>query len=113
MITTVDKTIAEVQGTGVGQPVRRGQDTYVRTRGVVTAAYPTGGFYAFVIQTPGTGSGTDATPGASDAMYVFQKSGGVAGHVGDYVEVTGLVTEFGGLTELTYDPSDVNSAFAS
>ena len=80
---------------------------------MVTAAYPTGGFYAFVIQTPGTGSGTDATPGASDAVYVYQKSGGVAGHVGDYVEVTGLVTEFGGLTELTYDPATRTAASRS
>ena len=111
VITTVDKTIAEVQGTGTASPFAGDKNTYVRTRGVVTAAYPTGGFYSFVIQTPGTGSGTDGTPGASDALYVFQKSGGVAGHVGDYVEVTGLVTEFGGLTELTYDPSDSNSVF--
>ena len=109
--TTVDKTIAEVQGTGSSSPFAGDKFTYVRTRGVVTAAYPTGGFYAFVIQTPGSGSGDDATPGASDALYVFQKSGGVAGHVGDYVEVTGLVSEFGGLTELTYDPSDSHSAF--
>ena len=112
VITTVDKTIAEIQGTGSASPFAGDQNTYVRTRGVVTAAYPTGGFYAFVIQTPGTGSGTDATPGASDAVYVYQKSGGVAGHVGDYVEVTGLVTEFGGLTELTYDPSDSHSSVA-
>ncbi|GAA2144230.1 hypothetical protein GCM10009844_17540 [Nocardioides koreensis] len=109
-VTTVDKTIAEVQGTGSASPFAGDDNTYVRTRGVVTAAYPTGGFYGFVIQTPGTGSGDDATPGASDAVYVYQKSGGVAGHVGDYVEVTGLVTEFGGLTELTYDPSDSHSA---
>ena len=109
--TTVDKTIAEVQGTDSASPFAGDKYTYVRTRGVVTAAYPTGGFYAFVIQTPGTGSGTDATPGASDALYVYQKSGGVAGHVGDYVEVTGLVSEFGGLTELTYDPADSNSGY--
>ena len=112
VITTVDKTIAEIQGTGSASPFAGNQNTYVRTRGVVTAAYPRGGFYAFVIQTPGTGSGTDATPGASDAVYVYQKSGGVAGHVGDYVEVTGPVTEFGGLTELTYDPSDSHSSVA-
>ncbi|MGZ4487509.1 MAG: ExeM/NucH family extracellular endonuclease [Nocardioides sp.] len=110
VVTTVDKTIAEIQGTGDASPFAGDKNTYVRTRGVVTAAYPTGGFYAFVIQTPGTGTGTDATPGASDALYVFQKSGGVAGHVGDYVEVTGLVSEFNGLTELTYDPSDSHSS---
>nr|WP_246416662.1 ExeM/NucH family extracellular endonuclease [Nocardioides luti] len=108
--TTVDRTIAEVQGTGSASPYAGDTTTYVRTRGVVTAAYPKGGFYGFVIQTPGTGAGTDATPGASDGLYVYQTSGGVGAKVGDYVEVSGLVSEFsGGLTELTYDPSDTRS----
>lgn len=111
--TTVDKTIAEIQGTDSASPFAGDPSTYVRTRGVVTAAYPTGGFYGFVIQTPGTGTGTDATPGASDGLFVYQTTGGVAGHVGDYVEVTGLVTEYGGLTELTYDPADSLSTFAT
>ena len=110
--TTVDASIAEVQGTGSASPFAGEASTYVRTRGVVTAAYPTGGFYGFVIETPGAGSGTDATPGASDALFVYQTTGGVAGHVGDYVEVTGLVSEFGGLTELTYDPADDHSDLA-
>lgn len=109
--STVDATIAQVQGTGEASPFAGDPSTYVRTSGVVTAAYPQGGFYGFVVQTPGTGSGTDATPGASDALFVHQRSGGVAGRVGDHVEVTGLVTEFGGLTELTYDPADPMSDF--
>ena len=57
-------TIAEVQGTGATSPLA-GQT--VTTDGVVTAAYPTGGLNGYVIQTPGTGGATDATPGASDA----------------------------------------------
>ena len=49
-----EHTIAEIQGTGdtsplVGDPVI--------TQGVVTAAYPTGGFFGYVLQTDGTGSG--------------------------------------------------------
>lgn len=110
--TTVDKSIAQIQGTGSDSPFAGDSFTYVHTTGVVTAAYPAGGFYGFVIQTPGTGGANDATPGASDAIYVYQTTGGVAGHVGDHVEVTGLVSEFGGLTELTYDPSDENSDFS-
>ena len=45
--------IAEVQGTGAASPL---VGTDVTTRGVVTAAYPAGGFYGFYIQTPGTGA---------------------------------------------------------
>ncbi|MFC4786279.1 ExeM/NucH family extracellular endonuclease [Nocardioides sp. MAHUQ-72] len=102
--TPVERTIAEIQGTGAASPVA-GQD--VVTRGVVTAAYPAGGFYGYVLQTPGTGSATDATPGASDGVYVYQPSGAVTVAPGDYVEVTGKVSEFGDpakggtLTELT------------
>jgi predicted extracellular nuclease len=111
--TTVDKTIAEIQGTGAASPFAGDTSTYVHTSGVVTAAYPAGGFFGFVIQTAGTGTGTDTTPGASDALYVFQKSGGVAATVGQHVEVTGLVSESAGLTELTYDPSDPMSSFTA
>ena len=54
-------TIAEIQGTGdtsplVGQPVI--------TQGVVTAAYPTGGFFGYVLQTDGTGSRRPTRPPA-------------------------------------------------
>ena len=88
----VEVSIAEIQGTGAASPLV-GDD--VVTRGVVTAAYPVGGFNGFYLQTPGAG-----TPEASDAVYVFGSAfvGVVA--VGDYVEVTGEVAEFSGLTEL-------------
>ncbi|MEZ5095093.1 MAG: nuclease, partial [Nocardioides sp.] len=73
----------------------------VTTRGVVTAAYPTGGFNGFFMQTAGTGGGTDATPGASDAIYVFGSAAmSVSPQIGDHVEVTSAVSEFAGLTEL-------------
>jgi 5'-nucleotidase len=99
-----EHTIAEIQGTGDTSPL---VGKAVTTEGVVTAAYPTGGFFGYVIQTDGTGSGTDSTPGASDAVFVHQPSGAVTTHIGQYVKVTGTVSEFGGLTELSVAAADV------
>lgn len=110
----VVKTIAEIQGTGARSPYApatgTGQGTEsVTTEGVVTAMYRTGGFNGMYIQTGGTGGATDATPGASDAIFVWGNSSmpdGVA--IGDSVRVTGTISEFGStssnpesLTELT------------
>ena len=53
------RPIAEIQGTGDVSPFA-GQN--VKTSGVVTASYPTGGLNGFYLQTPGTD-----TPDASDA----------------------------------------------
>ncbi|WP_402462832.1 ExeM/NucH family extracellular endonuclease [Isoptericola aurantiacus] len=93
-------TIAEIQGTGDASPLA-GQD--VTTRGVVTATYPTGGFDGFVLQTAGTGGdpADDATPGASDAVFVYSAAAAQEVAVGDHVEVTGEVTEYYGLTEVS------------
>ncbi len=92
-------TIAQVQGTGDTSPLA-GQS--VTTRGVVTAAYPTGGYRGYVIQTPGTGGGTDlAGRTASDAVFVYSPSTATSVAVGDLVEVTGAVSEYDGLTEIT------------
>lgn len=93
-----DVTIAEIQGTGDASPLA-GQT--VTTTGVVTAAYPTGGFNGYVIQTAGTGGVLDASHTASDAIFVFSSAtvGSVA--IGQHVEVTGVVSEFNGLTEIT------------
>jgi predicted extracellular nuclease len=100
-----EHTIAEIQGTGDASPLI---NQTVITQGVVTAAYPTGGFFGYVLQTDGTGTGDDATPGASDAIFVHQPSGDVAVQVGDYVQVTGGVQEFFGLTELNVEAADVD-----
>ena len=91
-------TIAEIQGDGAASPLA---GATVTTTGVVTAAYPTGGFNGYVIQTPGTGGALDPARTASDAVFVFSSAtvGSVA--VGDHVEVTGVVSEFNGLTEIT------------
>ena len=95
--------IAEIQGTGSSSPLV-GQT--VTTEGVVTAVYPgagsglpgNGNFNGFYLQTPGE----DTTPGASDAIFVFGPSFDESTlEIGDSVRVTGSVSEFGTLTELT------------
>ncbi len=92
-------SIAAIQGTSdVSPEVGR----TVVTTGVVTAAYPTGGFNGYYIQTPGTGGAVDiATHTASDGLFVFSVSTASAVSIGDYVRVTGAVSEFNRLTELT------------
>ncbi|CAN7220605.1 ExeM/NucH family extracellular endonuclease [Arthrobacter sp. LjRoot14] len=92
------RTIAEIQGSGAASPF---VGTSVTTRGKVTAAFPTGGFAGFYLQTPGTGG--DLTPAnhtASDAIFVYSPAtvGSVA--IGDYVEITGAVAEFYGMTQV-------------
>lgn len=88
--------IRDIQGTGTATPV---SGATVTTRGKVTAAYPTGGFAGFYIQTAGSSATADQT--ASDALFVYSPAtvGSVA--VGDYVEVTGVAGEFFNLTQLT------------
>ncbi|MCP2263454.1 5'-nucleotidase [Promicromonospora thailandica] len=90
--------IADIQGTGDASPLA---GETVTTQGVVTAVYPTGGFNGFYLQTAGTGGDADATPGASDAVFVFSAAAAAAVSIGDHVEVTGVVSEYNGLTELT------------
>ena len=100
--------IAEIQGTGAASPLV-GQT--VTTAGVVTATYPTGGISGFVIQTPGTGGTIDATHTASDAIFVYQA--GVTAQIGQYVHVTGAVSEYNGLTELTATTVEVSTETAA
>ncbi len=90
-------TIADVQGTGEASPLE-GQT--VTTRGVVTAAYPTGGFNGLYLQTAGTG-GDMSSHEASDGLFVFSSALASEAEVGDQLEVTGRVSEFRGLTEIT------------
>lgn len=95
----VTRTIAEIQGTGSSSPLA-GQT--VRTTGVVTAAYPTGGINGFYLQTAGTGGNVDpSSQQASDAIFVYGSAATGAVQVGDHVEVTGAVSEYQGLTEIT------------
>ena len=69
--------IAEIQGTGPASDLADG--TVVKTQGVVTAVYSTGGFNGYYLQTEGTGGDDDATPGASDAIFVFSEGHGGQG----------------------------------
>ena len=88
--------IRDIQGTGAATPLS-GQT--VTTRGKVTAAYPTGGFAGFYLQTPGSSAAADQT--ASDAIFVYSPDTVASVAVGDYVEVTGTAGEFFNLTQLT------------
>lgn len=93
-------SIAAIQGTNTGTSPYAGQT--VTTEGVVTAAYPTGGFSGFFLETGGAGGtpANDATPGASDAVFVFGSISASQVTVGESVKVTGKVSEFAGLTEI-------------
>ena len=107
----VEATIEEIQGEASASPF---DGDPVITEGVVTASYPTGGFQGFYLQTEGTGGAADGNT-ASDAIFVY---GGSAlteyPTVGDFVEVTGPVSEFGTapntLTEIAVDNAGVTDA---
>ncbi|ODT36635.1 MAG: multifunctional nuclease/2',3'-cyclic-nucleotide 2'-phosphodiesterase/5'-nucleotidase/3'-nucleotidase [Microbacterium sp. 71-36] len=89
----------DIQGTGATTPYA---GTTVTTRGVVTAAYPTGGYNGFFLQTPGTGGDIDvAAHTASDAIFVFGSAATAQVKKGDFVEVTGPASEYFGQTQLT------------
>jgi 5'-nucleotidase len=90
-------SIAQIQGTDTDTSPHLGEA--VITKGVVTADYATGGFNGFYVQTAGTG-GTDATPGASDAVFVFGSAAAAKVQIGDFVQVQGTVSEFAGTTEI-------------
>ncbi|WP_231555079.1 ExeM/NucH family extracellular endonuclease [Microbacterium sp. ZOR0019] len=90
-------TIAEVQGTTDVSPLN-GQT--VEVEGVVTADYRTGGYKGIVIQTQGSGGVTDATPGASDGVFVFLNALSPTLEIGDLVSVTGAVSEYFGQTQI-------------
>jgi 5'-nucleotidase len=98
-VDPVAATIAEIQGPGAASPLA---GKSVTTRGVVTAVFKTGGFNGGYIQTAGTGGAIDtATRTTSDGLFVFDSAFAAGVEKGDFVEVTGAVSEFNGLTELT------------
>ncbi|MGF3052395.1 ExeM/NucH family extracellular endonuclease [Microbacterium sp. YY-03] len=98
-------TIAEIQGTGDASPY---VGATVRTQGVVTAAYATGGFNGYTIQTPGTGGVSDlGSHLASDAIFIYSPATVSSVAIGDTVEVAGVVSEHFGLTEITVTAGNV------
>lgn len=109
----VTVTIPEIQGDGPVSPLLGDIAT---TEGVVTAAYPSGGFYGFYLQVPGTG-GADHDPAqttSSQAVFVrqTQAAGGVTVEPGDHVQVTGTVTEYAGATQVEVSSADDIEALA-
>jgi 5'-nucleotidase len=95
----VDATIEQIQGDGPTSPLA-GKN--VTTKGVVTADYNSGGFSGAYIQTDGTGGNLDlSTHDTSDGIFVFSSAFASAVHTGDLVSVTGGVSEFNGMTELS------------
>ncbi|WP_166790452.1 ExeM/NucH family extracellular endonuclease [Cryobacterium tagatosivorans] len=95
---TVTNTIAQVQGTGAVSPL---VGATVTVEGIITADHRVGGYRGVYLQTAGSGGPTDATPGASDGIFVFLGSATPAVALGDLVRVTGPVTESFGLTQIS------------
>ncbi|TQL40448.1 5'-nucleotidase [Homoserinimonas aerilata] len=95
----VTHSIADVQGTGATTPLN---GAVVTVEGVVTADYRgASGYRGIVIQTQGSGGATDATPGASDGIFVFLSNANPAVAIGDLVRVTGTAGEYFGQTQIT------------
>ncbi|WP_426184609.1 ExeM/NucH family extracellular endonuclease [Microbacterium sp. TWP3-1-2b2] len=91
-------SIAEVQGTGDVSPL---DGQAVTVEGVVTGDYRVGGYKGISIQTAGSGGDADATPGASDGVFVFLNALNPALEIGDLVSVTGMVSEYFGQTQVS------------
>jgi 5'-nucleotidase len=94
----VAKTIAEVQGTGTTSPL---VGTNVTIKGVVTARYPTGLYDGVYLQTSGSGGGDAGARTSSDGVFVSSLSLAQGSALGDFVTVTGTVSESFGLTQVT------------
>lgn len=91
--------IATIQGSGSASSYT---NKTLTTRGFVTATYSTGGFRGYYLQTEGTGGAVDLSKHtASDGIFVFSSSTAGLVSLGDYVEITGKVSEYFGLTEIT------------
>jgi len=94
---TGPKEIWEIQGNGASSPLA-GQRIRT-TDNIVTALGFSGGAYTgFFIQTPG--ARVDASDQTSNGIFVYTGSAPAVA-VGDQVDVTGTVTEFFNMTELT------------
>ena len=81
--------------------------TVVKTSGVVTAAYPTGGFNGFYLQTAATGGNVDLdSHTASHGVFAYSSTSTADVKIGDHVQVVGTVVEFFGMTEVTFGTVD-------
>ncbi|EMQ97418.1 ExeM/NucH family extracellular endonuclease [Paeniglutamicibacter gangotriensis] len=95
-------SIEKVQGTGTASEMVGQQ---VTVRAVVTGAYSEGGFRGFYIQT--AGSGSEISPEGSSGIFVYSPSGVDKVAVGDHVQVSGTVSEYFGLTQLSASGSGI------
>ncbi|MFP5365388.1 MAG: ExeM/NucH family extracellular endonuclease, partial [Actinomycetes bacterium] len=92
------RTIAEIQGTGTASPLA---GSTVTTTGKVTAVFATGGLNGYYLQTAGTGGDLTATNhAASDGIFVYSPATVASVQPGDYLQVTGAVAEYYGMTQL-------------
>jgi 5'-nucleotidase len=99
---TVTHTIAQVQGTGTATGLA---GSVVTVEGVVTADHRAGGYNGVYLQTAGSGGDRPVTAGtASDGIFVYLTAT-AANHpavaIGDVIRVTGTVSEFNALTQIT------------
>ncbi|GMQ98064.1 MAG: hypothetical protein BMS9Abin17_0569 [Acidimicrobiia bacterium] len=93
----VSAKIHDVQGPGFSSPM---VGTAVIIEGVVVGDFQTGAeFKGFHVQEED--SDVDADAATSEGIFVFDDGFGVDVAIGDVVEVTGTVSEFFGLTEIT------------
>ncbi|PPF67531.1 nuclease [Clavibacter michiganensis] len=101
-------SIADVQGTGGTTPYA---GRVVTVEGVVTGDYRGASGYAGVaIQTAGSGGAMDATPGASDGLFVYLGAADPAVAIGDLVRVTGTASERQGQTQVSATATDLVQA---
>ena len=91
-------TIAGLQGTGAASPL---VGTTQTVEGILTADYRgASGYRGVVVQTAASGGAADATPGASDAVFVFLGNTTSPGSIGDRVSAIGNVAENFGQTQV-------------
>ncbi|KAA0974421.1 ExeM/NucH family extracellular endonuclease [Paeniglutamicibacter gangotriensis] len=95
-------SIEKIQGTGTASEMVGQQ---VTVRAVVTGAYAEGGIRGFYVQT--AGSGSEVSPEGSSGIFVYSPSGVAEVAVGDHVQVTGTVSEYYGLTQLSASASGI------
>ena len=95
--------IATVQGTGAATTLPA--TPAVTIEGIITADHRTGGYRGIYVQTEGSGGAADATPGASDGIFVFLGNRSLTLAIGDKVQVTGRPGEYFGLTQLSANQS--------
>lgn len=93
----VTHTIAQVQGTGAAIAVTG----TVTVEGVVTADLRSGGYGGVFLQTEGSGGAPDATPGASDGIFVFLGSKSTTLDIGDLARVTGTASDRFGNSQIS------------